>query len=83
MPLFTANPQRSWKFSTQQEILRPLWSQSATERRVARKGAGYRSGMGGSALCDHSHRQAFSEADQLALLLFGAVTRISEATFTQ
>ena len=57
-------------------------SNHATEKRVARAVGCYRSGMDGSALCDHSYRQTFSEADRLALLFIGAVTRIGEATFT-
>jgi hypothetical protein len=61
----------------------PQISKEATEKRVARTVACYRSGMDGYALCDHSHRQTFSEADQLALIFLGAVTRIGEATFTQ
>ena len=37
--------------------------------------------MNGYALCDHSYRQKFSEADRPALIFLGAVTRIDEATF--
>ncbi len=55
----------------------------ATEKRVARTVACYRSGMNGYGWCDHSHRQPSSKADRLALIFLGAVTRIGEATFAQ
>ena len=58
-------------------------SKDATEKLVVRTVAYYRSGMNTYALCDHSHRQTFSEADRLALKFLGAVTRIDEAIFSR
>jgi hypothetical protein len=61
----------------------PQISKGATERRLARTVACHRSVINGYALCDHSHRQTFSEADLLALIFFAAVTRIDEAIFSR
>ena len=48
----------------------------ATEKRVARPIAYYRSEVNGYKWCDHSHRQTFSKADRLALVFLDALTRI-------
>jgi hypothetical protein len=61
----------------------PQISKDATKKRVARTVACYRSDMDGYALCDHSHRQTFSEADRLALIFLAAVTHIDEAIFSR
>jgi hypothetical protein len=43
-------------------------SKDPTEKRVAWTVACHRSGIKGYALCDHSHRQTFSEGNTLASL---------------
>jgi hypothetical protein len=55
-----------------------IFGDHSTEKCVARTVACYRSGMNGYELCDHSHRQTFRDADRLALIFLGAVTRIDE-----
>ena len=55
----------------------------ATEKRLVRTVACYRSEVDGYELRDHSHRQTFSEADRLALLFLDAVTRIGEVIFSR
>ena len=61
----------------------PQISKDATEKRMAQEVACYRSKLDGYALCDHSHRQTFSEAGLLALIFLAAVTRIDEAIFSR
>ena len=60
----------------------PQISKDATEKRVARTVACYRSEIDGYALCDLSYRQTFSEADRLALMFLGTVTRTDEAVLS-
>ena len=76
------HPLGHYRFS-QDANPQPQISKDATEKRVARTVACYRSEMDGYALCDLSYRQTFNEADRLALIFLAAVTRIDEAIFSQ
>ena len=76
------HPMSHCRFS-QEPNPQPQISKDATEKRVVRRVAWYRLEMERHALCDHSHRQIFSEADRLALIFLAAVTRIDEAIFSR
>jgi hypothetical protein len=61
----------------------PQITKDATEKRVARTIACYRSEMDGYALCDHLGEQLFKEIGGYFENFSGSVSRMSEETYSQ
>jgi hypothetical protein len=88
-----ALPYRTWRATPEHPLSHYLFSQDAspqpqiskdaTEKRVARTVACYRSGMNGYALCDHLSGQLFRAIGGYFGNFSRSVGRISEETYSQ